>query len=231
MKLILYFSPFILMLFQCKDSNIKSYEVRRINEELNITGKGDDPLWKNAVELTDFIYPWEDAKPSFTSFKALHSRDSLYCLFDVKDEEVLIYVDTNEESEAIYSDRAEIFLRKDPSMSPYYCLEIDPIPRIFDCKGEFHLNLDKDWTWPKGHLIVKTDRKEDGYTIEIAISKKSLRDLELLNDNKIEAGLYRAECVKLYGMDATFRWISWIKPDSEKPDFHIPSSFGILKLN
>ncbi|MCW2258242.1 hypothetical protein M2263_004333 [Providencia alcalifaciens] len=26
------------------------------------------------------------------------------------------------------------------------------------------------------------------------------------------------------------KWVSWIKPDSVKPDFHIPSAFGHCKL-
>ncbi|WP_285316268.1 hypothetical protein [Providencia rettgeri] len=26
------------------------------------------------------------------------------------------------------------------------------------------------------------------------------------------------------------KWISWIKPDSVKPDFHIPSAFGTCKF-
>lgn len=52
----------------------KTYAVKVIQDELQVTGKGDSPLWKNANELTDFIYPWENEKPPLISFKALHSR-------------------------------------------------------------------------------------------------------------------------------------------------------------
>jgi len=219
--------PFIL---QCVEPDKESYPVKPVAETISITGKGDDPLWKNAVELSDFIYPWEDADPSFTSFKALHNNEWLYCLFNIEDDEVLIYTDRNEETDALNSDRAEIFFKTRATTLPYYCLEIDPVPRVFDSKGQFQKQIDREWDWPKDQLIVRSARSENGYSIEIAISKQSLATLDLIRGNRIEAGLYRAECVHLDGRKATFRWVSWIKPDSETPDFHIPSSFGTLIL-
>jgi hypothetical protein len=87
-----------------------------------------------------------------------------------------------------------------------------------------------DWSWPAGQLIIKTSRTSDGYVVEVAISKSSLNQMGLIKGKTMEAGLYRGNCVSLVGNQATFKWISWIKPDSEKPDFHIPSSFGVLSL-
>jgi hypothetical protein len=213
-----------------KAETLKIYQVNPITEGIAITGDGSNSLWKHAVEIDDFTYPWETEKPSVTSFRALHDEKWLYCLFTVQDSDIKLYVDKNEKREAVRSDRTEIFLRKDASMSPYYCLEIDALARVFDCKAEFYRKLDTAWSWPEGHLITRSNRTEKGYTIEIAISKSSLTDLGLLNNNTIEAGLYRADCIELNGREAKFRWISWVKPDSASPDFHIPSSFGILKL-
>ena len=50
------------------------------------------------------------------------------------------------------------------------------------------------------------------------------------DDNILKAGLYRGEYVTLPNGKIDTKWISWVMPDSEEPDFHIPSSFGILKL-
>ena len=69
-----------------------------------------------------------------------------------------------------------------------------------------------------------------GSTLEFALSKKSLKKFGLLKRNKIQAGLYRGECIELKDGKAEFKWISWVKPDSKTPDFHIPSSFGLLVL-
>jgi hypothetical protein len=207
-----------------------TYQVKKIQEALVITGKGDSRLWDHADELSDFSYPWEHGQPPLTVFKALHDEQWLYCLFSVQDEHVKIYVDKHDKSEVVWSDRAEIFFRKDDQLSPYYCLELDPSGRILDYKAEHYRKFDFHWSWPAGELIVKTHRADGGYTIEVAVSKRSLDSLGLLEGKLLQAGLYRADCVDLKEKQATFKWISWIRPDSETPDFHIASSFGVLTL-
>ena len=65
--------------------------------------------------------------------------------------------------------------------------------------------------------------------MEGSISLKSLKELGLISpEGKIRMGVYRAD----YFDDAGDRviWSSWIVPDAAEPDFHIPSSLGILKL-
>lgn len=209
----------------------KTYAVKKIQgEELVITGKGDSLMWKKATELTDFIYPWQTEKAPLTSFKALHSKDWLYCLYKVHDDNINIYVDKNVKSEVGASDRVEIFFKIDDRMSPYYGLEMDPHGRVMDYKAEFYRKYDNNWSWPADELIIKTEVRKDGYTVEIAISKKSLTELGLLKNKTLLAGLYRGNCIALKGAEANLKWISWVKPDSETPDFHIPSSFGKLTL-
>ena len=210
---------------------LKSYSVQGINKkEIVITGKGDDPQWKNAIELTAFIYPWEKETPPYTSFKALHSKDWLYCLYKVKDDHINVFVKTNEKSDVLYSDRVEIFFRKNAQMSPYYGLEIDPHARVYDYQAEYQRDFMPTWSWPAGELLVKANKATDGYTVEIAISKKSLRQLELLKEKRIEAGLYRGDCIQITEDNSKIKWISWVRPNSSTPNFHIPSSFGVLEL-
>lgn len=228
-----YLSVFILFMTAGTlhpKENTKTYHVKRIQEDIAITGNGDAPQWGSASVLSDFSFPWENGQPSFTSFRALHNEHWLYCLFEVHDNNVNIYKDKHEKREVVWSDRAEIFFTVDEKLSPYYCLELDPSGRVLDYKAEHYRKFDFQWTWPAGGLMVKTNLSDRGYTIEVAISKQSLTSLGLLKDNSLQAGLYRADCIALKGKDATFKWISWIKPQSETPDFHIASSFGRLKL-
>jgi hypothetical protein len=208
----------------------KSYVVKKVNGELSLSGTGDHPLWRNANVLTDFSVPWEETMPPATEFRAIHNNDWLFCLFSVTDDSINVLVDKNDKMETAASCRTEIFFKIDDNLSPYYCLEIDPLARVLDYRAEFHRQFDMNWSWPAGHLKIKTDKKDEGYTIEIAISKKSLTDLGLLKNNTLQAGLYRADCLALNGSCTRFQWMSWVKPDSETPDFHIPSSFGVLKL-
>ena len=208
----------------------KTYTVRSIRDELRVTGKGDSPLWADAIELSDFIYPWENEKPPLTSFKALHNKDWLYCLFRVEDNNINLFVDRNVKSEVGASDRVEVFFKIDDKLSPYYGLEMDPLGRVMDYKAAYYRKFDSNWSWPARELVIKTDLRKDGYTVELAFSKKSLTALGLLKANRLLTGLYRGNCIALKGKEATLKWISWVKPDSKTPDFHIPSSFGILIL-
>jgi len=212
---------------------LKQYHVQNIGDKhLEVSGDGSSKLWEKAIELTDFTYPWEKEKVPFTSFKALHNDKWLFCLFQVKDSDINVYVDKNQKSDVLYSDRVELFLRKDPDMTPYFGLEIDPHARVYDYEAYYKGKHNAEWTWPTGHFIVKANINMDGYTVEFALSKESLKQLGLLNGKKLEAGLFRGNCIEIIkDSNSNIKWISWMKPDSSTPNFHIPSSFGILELD
>ena len=51
------------------------------------------------------------------------------------------------------------------------------------------------------------------------------------DQNRLLFGLYRAEFSRKADGAVDEAWISWKQPDSETPDFHIPSSFGALLIS
>ena len=115
-------------------------------------------------------------------------------------------------------------------MDPYYCLELDADGRALDYNAAYYRKMNYPWSWPEGQLKVKASRVRDGYIVEFAISIQSLKDLGLLQNNRLQAGLFRAERKGMINGRADLRWISWIRPRSDHPDFHIPSAFGALVL-
>ena len=209
---------------------LKTYAIKKISGDLVVSGKADDPRWREANALTDFHYPWENETTPYTEFRALHTDDWVYFLFRIKDDDVNIRQVTNDKREVAASSRAEIFFRIDEKLKPYYCLEIDPLGRVLDYEATYHRNFDVNWSWPANQLIIKSSQQTDGYIVEFAISKKSLQQLGLLKNNVLQAGLFRANCSHTANAGEEFKWISWMKPDSKTPDFHIPSSFGVLRL-
>ena len=107
---------------------------------------------------------------------------------------------------------------------------MDPQGRVFDSKGEFGKYIDREYDFPRAHFDVKGKVNSDNYTLEGKISLTKLKELGLVEDDEIVMGLYRGEyLLDNTGTEKTY-WISWVVPDSEKPNFHIPSSFGKLKL-
>jgi len=210
--------------------SLKTYSINMIKGDIELSGKGDDPRWGEAGALTDFHYPWENEAAPYTEFRSLHSADWVYFLFNIKDHDVNIRQETNKKTEVAASSRAEIFFRIDEKLDPYYCLEIDPLGRVLDYEATYHRNFDTNWSWPANQLVIKSDRRKDGYSVEFAISKKSLQQLGLLKNNVMQAGLFRANCSHPPNGGEEFKWMSWMKPEARTPDFHIPSSFGILRL-
>lgn len=225
--------PLSILLISCDQKNSqKEYFVAKTKGQLKVDGYGSDPVWSEARELTDFTYHWRNEIAPKTSFKALRDDQNLYFLYQVEDEEIILKKDStvDEEHEAVDSDRIEIFFRSlDPS-KPYYTLEMDALGRTLDAEGEFSIKNDHDWDWPKEEIIVRASMNDMGYVVEGSISLSSIKTLVGMEGNQLHAGLYRGEYVQLDGEKPSVKWISWVKPDSDTPNFHIPSSFGILKI-
>jgi len=209
----------------------QTYVVKKIPANaMQITGKGNNKAWKEANTLTDFLYPWETEKAPATSFAALWDGTWLYCLYHVQDDSVITLVKKNDKIEVGASDRVEIFMTRDSAMTPYYCLEMDATGRVLDYRAWYYRKMDYTWQWPQKQFIIKTAASKDGYIVEIAISIQSLNELGLLQNKHLRAGLFRAECKSISNRKADLRWISWVNPNSVKPDFHIYSAFGTLVL-
>ncbi len=216
----------------CHSNRIKTYSVKKAPSAIRLSGTGNDPLWETAGVLTDFTYPWETETAPPTTFRALWTDTHLYFLFHAVDPEIITPQRGRGERDAVDSDRVEIFFKADDNMDPYYSLEMDALGRVLDTEGRFPRKIDFDWNWPEGHLVVRASIDETGYRVEGSITFESLRLLGMYQDDGLlKAGLFRGDyqTSKTDGRIET-KWISWILPDSPKPDFHIPSAFGILKL-
>ncbi|QZK91214.1 endoxylanase [Flavobacterium sp. CHNK8] len=210
---------------------MKEYQVHLIKEkQLIISGNGDDFEWDNAQILTDFCSPWSTGKGKEVIFKALWDRENLFFNFTILDIE--IHIEKKDDSiESIgNSDRVELFFRTDPAMNPYYCLEIDTRGRVMDFIAYPDKNFDFNWNWPKNELTVKSSVKANSFIVEGSISIESLKSLSLIKNNRIETGIFRAKYIKTQNESVKPNWITWINPNTETPNFHIASSFGVLTL-
>lgn len=230
-KPLIVLSLIIMSISACGPSKLKQYRVSKIDRPIQLSGTGSDPAWDNAVELTDFSFPWREDTPPLTAFRALWNDTHFYFLYRATDPEIISKQEGLGERDVVASDRVEIFFKSDDRMDPYHALEMDALGRVLDTRGVYYRNIDYEWNWPTGQLELKATTDETGYWVEGAISFASLRELGMYQDNHLlKAGLYRGDYQKQADGKTEVRWISWVMPDSEKPDFHIPSSFGELLL-
>ncbi|GAA5221260.1 sugar-binding protein [Membranihabitans marinus] len=216
------------MNLSCQSIPDNQYLIRQIDPTTTDDWVSMD--WTKGDELSEFKSPWTNNQNNGTSFVAVHDGQYFYFKYRVTDDNVLLYTDQNTRFDVLNSDRIEIFFRKNVEMDPYYCLEMDPLGRIYDYKAKLYRIMDTDWRWPKDQLQVEATMLDDGYIFKGRISLSSLTDLGLINENIIEAGLYRGKCLSIEGDKAEFEWITWIDPNVDKADFHIASSFGTLLL-
>ena len=207
--------------------DINTYNVNLIEKnQLNISGKGDDVLWNKAAILDNFVSPWNTDKKSEIIFKALWDRENLFFNFTVFDTEIHIEKKDDSVESIGNSDRVELFFRPDDSLNPYYCLEIDTCSRIMDFIAYPNSNFDFNWDWPQNNLKVKSSINADSFIVEGSISIKSLKRFNLINNNIIETGVFRAKYKKTQNKTFEPTWITWVNPNTETPNFHISSSFG-----
>lgn len=211
---------------------MKKYTVNKITNQNFESIIQHHKIWAIANVNNDFHYPWENGLDANTAFRALYDEHNLYFRFEVICNPVLTHVVNNNKMEVNDSDRVEIFFRKDDKLTPYYGIEMDSNGRLMEYKAKHYRNLDFDWSWPKGGIQLFSELTDTGYILTGALSFESLKQLNLLNGNCIEAGLFRGHCLKLPegNNEADLTWISWLRPNSAEPDFHIPSSFGKLIL-
>lgn len=145
---------------------MKNYNVNCIEmESLILTGKGDDPLWQKAELLTDFVSPWDNEKIEKIEFKALWDSKNLFFCFTVFDNVIHIDKTDNSFGSIGNSDRVELFFRTSASLNPYYCLEIDPTPRIMDFKAYPNKNFNFEWKWPINDITVKSQINSNNFTV------------------------------------------------------------------
>ncbi len=186
--------------------------------------------WKDADSITDFSYPWQENTPPQTSFRAWHDEEYFYFRFEAEDPYGYVYVDKNDKMEVVNSERVEIFFQVDKDLKTYYCLEMDPLARVLDYKAAYYRRMTFDWSWPANALQIDAKKNNKGYALSGRITLQSLRDLDILKGSTMKAGLYRGECIALNNGTADLQWISWVDPKTPEPDFHVASSFGVMKL-
>lgn len=195
-----------------------------------VDGVLNDDAWKHATLETRFSFPWQKREPPPTEFRAVADDTHVYFAFRVTDTDVVESAADGEEAVA-RGDRVELFFATDSTLRDYACVEIGPSGRVLDYRAAFYREFDRGWDMPG--LILATARTEPGYVVEGSIPHATFRDAGLpsLSDaGGMIVGIFRAEFSHSDNGAPREEWISWVRPATEQPDFHVPSAFGQFRL-
>lgn len=187
-----------------------------------------EPDWSQADVLTDFAFPWEQREAPLTEFRALWDNTQLHFRFDCVDDDLVLPDGPTAKERVLGSDRVEIFLAPDLSLKPYYCLEMSPRGDVLAYEANFYREM--NWNWRCEDLQLDAHIESNRYTVTGSITLDTLRDLKVLRSQEIHAGIYRAEFHRKPDGTIHSGWMPWVNPHTERPDFHVPASFGVLEL-
>lgn len=198
---------------------------------IQVDGLLKEPAWKTARREAEFLFPWSESGAPKTVFHALCDSQRLYFAFAVSDNDVVVEKAFTGESMLDREDRVEIFIAQDHALTRYFSIEIDPLGRVHDYSAGHYRKFDSSWDCPGLRAAGRVS--EGGYTVEASIPLQSLSQLTgcaVSPGSMLRVGLFRAEFRSGSLGDAADNWISWVKPDTAKPDFHVPSAFTDWRL-
>ncbi len=186
--------------------------------------------WSVAEPLADFTFPWEPRTAVPTEFRALWDSTHLHFRFDCFDDDLVLPDGPTAKDRVLGSDRVEIFLSPDLSLKPYYCLEMSPRGDVLAYEANFYREM--NWDWQCDGLQLTAHIAGNRYTVTGTLPLDTLRALNVLKPGSSEffAGLYRAEFHHRPDGTVHSGWMPWVNPQTERPDFHVPASFGVLEL-
>jgi cellulose/xylan binding protein with CBM9 domain len=186
--------------------------------------------WSDANLLTDFTFPWEQRTAPLTEFRALWDETHFHFRFNCVDDDLVLPDGLTAKDRVLGSDRVEIFFAPDLSLKPYYCLEMSPRGDVLAYEAIFYREM--NWEWQCAGLQLDARIEGNHYSVTGSLPLDTLSTLNVLKlgSSKFFAGLYRAEFHHRADGTVHSGWMPWVNPQTERPDFHVPASFGVLEL-
>ena len=214
-----YIVAILITLWSCNEKAVNRSSGDGI-QTIKLDGNIED--WPSGSFVRFLIAPWNHNQIDSTIFQTYLDENYLYFYFDTKDTSryILPYID---EMSVADGDRVELFFSATGDLNDgYYCAEMDPQGYILDYQATFYRDFDRDWDFKT--LETATDISDDRYLVEGRVALSELEELGM--QETFYLGIYRAD---FKGKDDVV-WYSWNIPDSDTPDFHIPSSLKMVSL-
>jgi hypothetical protein len=136
---------------------------------------------------------------------------------------------TKERWELWNRDVVEVFLNPNPGrMKHYYEFEVSPNNQWIDLEIDLSKNPFNEASWDSQfEHATRSDTKNHLWTCEMRIPLKSIRVEAIHPGQEWRLNFYRADGP---GDDSRRRFLGWSPNPSNKPTFHQPESFGLIRF-
>lgn len=205
------------------------YQVGRASVPIKIDGRLDDPAWKKAPLVGDFVNTSDGSQSTYkTEARVLYDENFIYFAFRCADDN--IWSTMRRRDQHLWEEEVvEVFLQADPNQPSYIELEVNPLGTMLDI---YMLAARKplvygSWNSQKLQWAVQVDGTVDGktgdreWTCEIALPVEDIVTAPHLPPqpgDRWRMNLYRGE---QRPKAANLAW-----SPTMRDDFHIPQRFG-----
>ena len=216
-----------------------TYQIRYTPRAPQLTGRGDDPMWRRAPRSELFVHPTsgEPVPHLDTTFQALWDEHYLYVFMTGKDTDVWSTI-TERDGNLWDEEVMEVYLDPGGQGRDYVELQINPLNTQFDALFPRATNRDLEraraWTlegW-ETHVHVQgtlndPSQADEGWSVEMRIPWASLPNVEAVPPHQgvtLRANFYRYDRTR----DGGVQTLAWSPVGGGS--FHQPDRFGRLVL-
>ena len=183
--------------------------------------------WREAVPIS-FCADWQGLNSDLallTEVRALWSRRTLFLRFECRFRELHVFEDAapNGRRDRLWErDVAEAFLQPGATRQRYYKeFEVSPNGMWIDLDISPAGRSDLDSNMERSAFI---DEARQQWTAELAIPLASLAP------NVSSGAIWRANFYRVEGRQEPRHYLAWRPTHTPRPNFHVPSAFGVLRL-
>lgn len=218
------------------------YQVHRLNGDLTLDARWDNPAWQNVptIELTHYMGERPSHMPK-TQARLLYDDKALYVLFRVEDQHVRAVAQKHQDPVCQDSCVEFFFTPSSKNDGRYFNIEMN-------CGGIMLFHF-QDAPRKRASCDLEAadlERVEIAHSlpknVEPEITAPTLWTVEYRVPFEILTRCYpdlvkpspgaqwRANLYKCADSTSQPHWLSWAKVNKPKPDFHVPADFGILEF-
>jgi hypothetical protein len=209
-------------------------ESKSMRRDLAPDGDLEKRVWKNA-RWVSFDHDWQEKKRypgAETRVASRWTSSQVYFAFWCRYSTLNVFSGENTAKEKYglwEKDVVEVFLNPDPQrVEQYYEFEVAPNDMWIDLQIDLAKSPFHDESWNSGFVhATRVEKKVWTCEMRIPVTAMAGRGFRLRSGTEWRVNFYRADGE---GDNSERRLLAWSPTLSPKPNFHVPTRFGLIRF-